>query len=108
MAEAKFECSLCGVNWKPGAECWYCAAPEAVAKTAPFQTYLIDYDYDGSTYGIEIRARGMIEATERHRAIARNGRVVGVLKLTAPFIPVGRWVWFAAGAALGLIVGGAL
>lgn len=51
-----------------------------------FKTYLCDYQYEGSTWSVEISATSFEDAENRLKAL-NHGEIVGELKLSVP-IPV--------------------
>lgn len=57
-----------------------------------FKTYLFEYRHDGSTWGIEIKARNESDAAERLKALAWARYVgEGVLKVHVPVSFLGRF-----------------
>lgn len=54
-----------------------------------FNTYLVDYNFNGGKWSLEIRATSEQDAMDRVRRAAAYGTVAGELMMTIPAAPGG-------------------
>jgi hypothetical protein len=49
-----------------------------------FETYMFEYEFEGSTWGLNIKAASSEEAIRRIRLLSSQALFVGTLRLTIP------------------------